>query len=161
LLAAVPSSWRPLRLDLARSAPVGHNYVEAFEWLAERTPPGKVVAYDRHVEFMTWSYVDHGAALLFGIPPLQLGPNRDNYNQRWVAWDWLVNNENAPPAGCLVRRFGIEYVVTGNRRIPRVTSIHYDRERLIDSDRITLVHEVGAIKIYQVNDLGRTCPEPT
>ena len=68
--------------------------------------------------------------------------------------------EAAAPGGCEVRRFGVEYVVTGKRRMPRVTSVHYDRERLERSDRITLVHQIGEIKIYKVNERGSSCPLP-
>jgi hypothetical protein len=158
LLAGVPATWRPLRAELKSRAPVGQSYVKAFVWLAENTPPGKVVAYDRHLEFMTWSYADYGVPILFGIPPL-LGLDTENYDQRWNAWNWLVNNEDATSAGCAVRRFGVEYVVVGKRRIPEApTPVHYSRNRLAKSDRVTLVHQVGQIKIYRVTELGRACP---
>jgi hypothetical protein len=158
LLAAVPTTWHPLRAAIKNRAPVGQPYVMAFEWLAENTPPGKVVAYDRHREFMTWSYADHGVDLLFGIPPLP-GLDIENYQQRWAAWSWLVNSEGAPPAGCAVRRFGIEYVVVGERHMPGTWKKHYSPERLDKSDRVVLVHRFDQIEIYRVTEAGRACPD--
>ncbi|MER5705233.1 DUF6541 family protein [Micromonospora sp. NPDC002296] len=156
-LAAAPSSWQPVRGAFKSRAPVGESYVQAFEWLAEHTPPGATVAYDRHSEFMSWSYADYGTPLLFGIPPLP-GLPTENYDQRWAAWGWLVDNKDAVPAGCEVRRFDIGYVVVGSRRIPGTWGRHYDRQRLAASDKLTLAQEFGAVKIYRVTDAGRACP---
>jgi hypothetical protein len=155
-LAALPESWRPLRVALARRAPVGPAYVDAFRWLDRNTPPGSVVAYDRHMEFMTWSYADHGTPLLFGIAPLPSG-DRDNYAARWRAWNWVVASPGAPPAGCEVRRFGVAFVAVGERHMPGATRFHYTRERLDRTDRLELAHRAGGIRIYRVTDAGRSC----
>ncbi len=159
-LAAVPDSWQPLRGEMKRRAPVGKSYPAAYRWLAENTPPGSVVAYDRHREFMTWSYADYEVPLLFGIPPLP-GLPPENYEKRWAAWHWLVDNKDAAPAGCEVRRLNISYLVVGKRRMPGTWARHYDPERMAATDRLTLAHEVGNIQIYQVTDAGRACTGTT
>ena len=102
-VALLPHTRAPLRADLARRAPVGASYARTFAWLARSTPPGGVAAYDRHLEMMTWSWADDGVRPLFGIPPLR-EEDRADYEQRFRAWDWLVANPGAAPAGCLVRR---------------------------------------------------------
>ncbi|MEU6207942.1 DUF6541 family protein [Micromonospora musae] len=159
-LSALPATWHPLRGEFKRRAPVGENYVRAYEWLAENTPPGKVVAYDRHRQFMTWSYVDYGVPVLFGLPPLPVF-DVQNYDRRWAAWNWLVDNEAAPPAGCDVNRFGIEYVVVGGGRyMPGGWERHYTPTRLEASDRVTLAQRFGKIDIYRVTDRGRACTAP-
>ncbi|WP_147457408.1 DUF6541 family protein [Micromonospora sp. CV4] len=155
-LALVPDTWRPLRKAMVQRAPVGQEYPRAFEWLAEHIPPGKVVAYDRHRQFMSWSYADYGTPTLFGIPPLEK-VGRENYTDRWRAFSWLVNNKKAPKdQGCTVRRFAIEYLVVGGRDY-KGWPANYEQERLDDSDRLTLVHREGHVRIYQVTDAGRAC----
>ncbi|NBE84531.1 DUF6541 family protein [Micromonospora rubida] len=156
-LGAAPSSWHPVRGAFKSRAPVGESYVQTFEWLAENTPPGATVAYDRHAEFMSWSYADYGVPLLFGIPPLP-GLPKENYDQRWAAWNWLVDNKEADPAGCEVRRFDVGYVVVGSRRVPGTWARHYDRDRMAASGKLALAQEFGAIRIYRVTDAGRACP---
>jgi hypothetical protein len=116
-LAATPSAHATLVNNLAERTPVGSAYPEVFEWLAQHTPAGKVVAYDRHKEFMTWSYADYGVAELFGIPPLAK-ENLPNYSDRWQAWLWLVNGPGAKPAGCLVRKYRIEFVGRRGQALP-------------------------------------------
>ena len=110
--AAAGTPARRCDADLARRAPVGASYARTFAWLARSTPPGGVAAYDRHLEMMTWSWADAGVRPLFGIPPLR-DEDRADYAQRFRAWDWLVANPGAAPAGCLVRRYGVRYVVVG------------------------------------------------
>ncbi|MCW3841323.1 hypothetical protein ONA70_14575 [Micromonospora yasonensis] len=157
VLAAVPATWHPIRGEFKRRAPIGAQYTDTYRWLAANTPPGKVVAYDRHRQFMTWSYVDYDTPLLFGLPPL---PTLDvrNYDRRWGAWDWLVNNEGARPAGCDVDRLGVEYVVVGGGRVlPGGWQRHYSQSRLDASDRVHLVQQFGKMKVYQVTDKGRAC----
>jgi hypothetical protein len=154
-LAATPSAHAALAKDLEGRTPVGPAYPEIFEWLAQHTPAGKVVAYDRHKEFMTWSYADYGVAELFGIPPL-VKENRPNYSDRWQAWLWLVNGPSAKPAGCLVRKYRIEYVVVGDKRFPRLKP-DYSRARIAASPKVTLVHSDGGLKVYQVNKAGMVC----
>ena len=157
MLAALPDAWRPIRAEFKSRAPVGQSYVEAYRWLAENTPPGKVVAYDRHRQFMTWSYIDYGAPVLFGLPPLPVF-DVENYDRRWDAWNWLVNSPDARLAGCEVRRFNVEYVVVGGGRyMPGGWDRHYDPERIDLTDRLTLAHQVGKIKIYRVTEVGRAC----
>ncbi|HEX8767166.1 MAG TPA: hypothetical protein VF714_02285, partial [Jatrophihabitans sp.] len=152
-----PSSRLPLRLALAARTPDGPSYVRTFQWLADHTEEGKVVAYDRHLEFMTWSYADYGVPLLFGIPPLPAQKQEiQDYQQRFRAWDWLVNNPDAEPAGCQVRKYGIQYVVTGTDRVPG-NQAHYKRALLAKSTRLTLVHRDGGLRVYQVNADGMAC----
>ncbi|NES12954.1 MULTISPECIES: DUF6541 family protein [Micromonospora] len=155
-LALVSDTWRPLRKEMVRRAPVGPEYTRAFTWLAEHTPPGKVVAYDRNRQFMSWSYADYGTPTLFGIPPLEKAA-RNNYTDRWRAFNWLVNNKKAPRnQGCTVRRFGIEYLVVGGRDY-QGWDANYQQRRLDASERLTLVHREGHVRIYQVTDAGRAC----
>ncbi|MGW5672087.1 DUF6541 family protein [Micromonospora sp. NPDC003776] len=156
-LGAAPDSWHAIRNEMKSRTPLGKSYPEAFRWLQQNTPPGSVVAYDRHREFMSWSYADYDVPLLFGIPPLP-GLPTENYEKRWDAWNWLVNSEDARPAGCEVRRLNISYVVTGKRKMPGAWEKHYEPDRLTTSNRITLVHQVGGIRIYRVTDAGRACP---
>jgi hypothetical protein len=154
-LAVPRSSWTPLRTDLLSRSPVGHDYVATYQWLQENTAPDAVVAYDRHLEFMTWSYADYDTGLLFGIPPLEAA-SRANYTERWAAFDWLVDNKGAKPAGCLVRKFNIEYVAVGQRRMP-AWSADYSRPRLAASDKVELVHQDGKLRVFKVTDAGRAC----
>lgn len=154
-LAATPSAHATLVKNLAERTPVGSAYPEVFEWLAEHTPAGKVVAYDRHKEFMTWSYANYGVAELFGIPPLAK-ENLPNYSDRWQAWLWLVIGRRAKPAGCLVRKYRIEFVVVGGQRFPGFKP-DYSRARIAASPNVTLVHSDGGLKIYQVNKAGMVC----
>ena len=105
---------------------------------------------------MTWSYADDGVRPLFGIPPLR-DEDRVDYDQRFRAWDWLVDNKGAPPAGCLVRRFAVQYVVVGDARVPGWPA-HYSDRRLADSPRLDLVHRDGGLRVYAVNAAGRACP---
>ncbi|MEH0936250.1 DUF6541 family protein [Micromonospora psammae] len=159
-LAAVPATWHPLRGEFKRRAPVGAQYTDTYRWLAANTPVGKVVAYDRHRQFMTWSYVDHDAPALFGVPPLPTF-DLDNYKRRWAAWHWLVNNPEARPAGCEVARFGVEYVVVGGgRAMPGGWQQHYSQARLDATDRVRLVQQFDRIRIYRVTETGRACGTP-
>jgi hypothetical protein len=154
-VALLPDTRGPLHAAFARRTPVGASYPRTFAWLARSTAPGSVVAYDRHLEMMTWSYVDEGVRPLFGIPPLR-EKDRGDYAQRLRAWDWLVDNEGAPPAGCLVRHFAVQYVVVGDARVPG-WPVHYNGRRLADSPRLHLVHRDGGIRVYAVNAAGRAC----
>ena len=70
-VALLPDTRGPLHAAFARRTPVGASYPRTFAWLARSTAPGSVVAYDRHLEMMTWSYADDGVRPLFGIPPLR------------------------------------------------------------------------------------------
>ncbi|NES15506.1 MULTISPECIES: DUF6541 family protein [Micromonospora] len=156
-LGAVPDSWRPIRKEMKSRTALGRSYPEAFRWLQQNSPPGSVVAYDRHREFMSWSYADYDVPLLFGIPPLP-GLPTENYERRWDAWNWLVNSRDARPAGCEVRQLNISYVVTGKRRMPGGWDKHYESDRIAASNKIALVHQIGSIRIYRVTDAGRACP---
>jgi hypothetical protein len=155
-LAVPRSSWMPLRTDLLSRAPVGQSYTRTYLWLQQHTDPDAVVAYDRHLEFMTWSYADYGTGLLFGIPPLEKS-SLPNYDARWAAFEWLVDNKNAVPAGCLVREFNIEYLAVGQRRMP-AWSANYSRARLAASDKVKLVHQDGKLRVFKVTNVGRACP---
>ena len=155
-LAAVPSSWHPIRTDLARRAPHGPSYERVDQWLASHTAKGKVVAYDRNLQFMTWSYADYGVAPLFGIPPL-IKENKGNYTERYRAFMWLADSKGAKPAGCAVERFGVQYVAVGGPHVPG-RSARYSNQRIAKSPNVSLVHEDGKLRIYQVTDAGRACP---
>jgi hypothetical protein len=155
-LAVPQSSWAPLRKDLLSRSPVGQSYTRTFVWLQLNTDPDAVVAYDRHLEFMTWSYADYDTGLLFGIPPLEKS-SLANYDDRWAAFDWLDDHKDAKPAGCLVRKFNIEYLAVGQRRMP-AWSANYSRPRLAASDKVELVHQEGKLRVFKVTDAGRSCP---
>lgn len=154
-LAVLPSTHTTLVKRLEAAAPSGVQYPQTFAWLAQHTRKGELVAYDRHLEFMTWSYADNGVDLLFGVPPLTKASVPD-YTARFQAWDWLVNNPNAVPSGCLARKYDIRYIVTGSERIPRWPA-HYSRSRLAKSRNLTLVYTNRGINVYQVNARGSAC----
>jgi hypothetical protein len=154
-LAAMPTARASLAGDLKSRSASGTEYPQVFSWLASHTSPGKTVAYDRHVQFMTWSYADEGVPPLFGIPPLVV-ENEPNYADRWLAWNWLVNTAGATPAGCLVRKYGIQYVAVGAERMPGY-KLDYSPKRLAKSPNVTLVHQDGGITVYRVNDAGSAC----
>lgn len=154
-LSAAPSTRANLQKNLAERAPVGGSYPRVFRWLAQHTPKGDVVASDRHVEFVTWSYINDNVPLLFGFPPVVKASVAD-YAERYRAWNWLVNNPSAPPAGCLVRKYRIAYVVVGRVRMPG-ERVHYSRTRLAASPQVTLVHQDGPLKVYQVDAMGSAC----
>jgi hypothetical protein len=135
--------------------PHGASYQRAYAWLADHTARGKVVAYDQNLEMITWSYVDKNVGYLFGELPASASAKRD-YDLRWQAWNWLVDNPGAAPAGCQVTRFGVEYVVTGGPRVPNF-KVDYSRARLARSPRVDLVHRDGTIMIYRVNATGTAC----
>jgi hypothetical protein len=149
------SNWGPLRSDLAKRAPVGADYTRTFLWLRDHTPAGSVVAYDRHLEFMTWSYADYDTDLLFGVPPLTAS-SLPNYDRRWAAFNWLANTEGAKPAGCDVRDLDVEYLAFGKRRMPGWKA-DYSRARLASSPNVRLVHREGDLRIFAVTDAGRAC----
>jgi hypothetical protein len=158
-LAAAPGARKALAENLKRREPVGAAYPRVFEWLAQHTSVGKVVAYNRHVDFMTWSYADYGVAELFGIPPRVKASERD-YHDRVLALFWLVGNPTAEPSGCLVRKYRIEYVVVGHQHFPGETR-SYSPARLAASPNVTLVHSDGGLKVYQVTKAGMACANPT
>src|SRR6185437_11708082 len=118
-LAAVPAASLPLRSLLATQTPKGAAYPRVFAWLAAHTPKTDVVAYDRNVEFITYSFSDYGVSPLFGITAL-VKSSHPNEVDRYQVWDWLVvNGRNVGPKGCLTRRFRVKYVVVGAQRIVR------------------------------------------
>ncbi|WP_270886435.1 DUF6541 family protein [Pedococcus sp. 5OH_020] len=155
-MAVQSPSRAPLRHDLLSRAPVGQSYARTYQWLAQHTARDRVVAYDRHLEFMTWSYADYDAPLLFGIPPLTASSLR-NYDERYAAFEWLANSADVEPSGCLVRKYDIEYLAVGQRRMPG-WSPHYSRARLAKSRNVELVHQDGRLRVFKVTDAGRACP---
>ncbi|MGI8882466.1 MAG: DUF6541 family protein [Jatrophihabitans sp.] len=159
-LTTVVSTRKTLQTALARDAPVGTAYPRVFIWLKKHTPSGDVVAYDRHLEFMTWSYVNDGVPLLFGISPVTKGAAQTNQTEREQAWKWLVNGLGAEPAGCLVRKFKVWYVVVGRAYVPMAGKRTYSPARLAISPNVHLVHTDGGIKVYQVSDAGLACAAP-
>ena len=146
----------PLRRDLADRTAVGPSYPRVFRWLHDHTLPGQVVAADRNVESMVWVYADYGTGLLFGIPPL-IAASKRNAHARDVAWDWLVGNPGAVPAGCEVREFGVAFVVVGDQRVTGYPT-KYDRTRLSATPNLKLVHQDGGIKVFAITSAGRACP---
>lgn len=145
----------PLRADLAQRTPISPAYPRVFRWLAANTPAGQVVANDRNVEFMMWSYADYGTGLLFGLPPL-IAANRPNAAARDAVWAWLVGKPGAKPVGCNVRKFNVAYVVVGTQQIPGFTG-NYDRARLATTANLTVAHRDGGITVYSVTAAGRAC----
>jgi len=155
LLAIAPGAWRPVRSDFGHRYPHGASYPRVFQWLAANTDPGMSVAYDRHLEFMTWSYADYGVTPLFGIPPLDPQLQND-YRDRMLAFKWLADSKNVKAAGCLVDRFRVQYVVVGGPNFPAWTQ-HYSSKRIVTSPRLQLVHRDGALRVYEVDEAGRRC----
>ncbi len=156
VLAAVPGSWHPIRDDLVKRAPQGPAYDRVYRWLAANTAPGKVVAYDRNRQFMTWSYADYGVDPLFGIPPV-FASNKKRYNDRYAAFQWLANSKGARAAGCEVDRFGVEYVAVGGPPVPGWPA-DYKASKIATSPNVSLVHRDGRLRVYRVTDAGRACP---
>ena len=125
-----------------------------FRWLAAHTASGPGVAADRNVEFMVWAYADHDIGLLFGIPPL-IAASKPNAAARDAVWDWLVDNPQAMPSGCDVRKFDVAYVVVGTKRMPGYAS-KYDPARIAASPNLSLVLRDGGHR-YTVTDAARVC----
>jgi hypothetical protein len=160
-LAAVPAVHRTLEKQYRQREPVGAEYSRVFTWLARYTPPGKVVAYKRNVDYMIWSYADYGVPGLFGISPRVTASKPDNV-ARQRAWRWLIGNPGVLHAGCLVRRYRVEYVVTGSQHLPEPKAfprtMDYTRARLAATPNLTLVHADGGIRVYRVTKAGMACP---
>ncbi len=157
--AASADARIPLRDDLLSRSAVDAPYAKTWSWLRDHTDPGAVVAYDRHLEFMTWSYADYGTGLLFGIPPLTESSKRD-YEQRRAAFEWLAHTVGSRQSGCLVRKYDIEYLAVGKRRMPAWHAT-YSRARLSTSPNVRLVHRDGDLQVYQVTPEGRACAGAT
>ena len=157
-LGATPSGRGFLRDALSQRTAHGPQYTRVFVWLKRHTARGDVVAYARNLEFMTWSYANYGVPMLFGIPPV--GSDRrslSDYAHRLASWDWLVNNPaGASTSGCLVRKYGIEFVVVGRVRIPGFAADYY-RILLAQSRNLDVVHRDHGITVYRVNARGRQC----
>lgn len=154
--AAQPQSWQPLRASAVSRAPQGPQYERVFRWLATHTGKNEVVAYDRHLEMMTWSYADYGTKALFGIPPLD--PTKaPNFQRRVASFTWLAGAPGAPPSGCDVKALHIEFIAVGQRRIPAMPA-SYSRQRLSSSPLVRLVHSDDGLRVYRVTDAGRVCP---
>jgi hypothetical protein len=145
----------PLRQDLSERTPTTSSYPRVFRWLAAHTTAGQVVAADRNVEFMVWSYADHGTGLLFGIPPL-IAASKPNAAARDAVWDWLVDNPNATPSGCDVRRFDVAYLVVGTKRMPGYAS-KYDPARIAASPNLSLALRDGEVTVYAITNAARAC----
>lgn len=145
----------PLRQDLVERTPTTSSYPRVFRWLAAHTTTGQVVAADRNVEFMVWSYADHGTGLLFGIPPL-IAASKPNAAARDAVWDWLVDNPGATPSGCDVRKFDVAYLVVGTKRMPGYAS-QYAPARIAASPNLALTLRDGAVTVYTVTNAARAC----
>jgi hypothetical protein len=156
-VTAVRSSRIQLQEALVRHAPRGAMYPEMFAWLADHTPKGAVLGYIRHRQFMTWSYADDGVGLLFGMTPVRTQAKHD-YDLRTMAWNWLVDNPDSSPAGCLVRKYNIAYVVVGGHMYPeRISMLTYFPDRIDNTPRLRLAHRDGTIRAYAVTAAGRSC----
>lgn len=161
-LTAVPGTYSPMLRSYRHRTPVGAAYPRVFAWLASHTRPGMVVAYNRHEDFMTWSYADYGVAGLFGTPAL-VPSSRQDYHDRWLAWLWLSGKPGTPAGGCLVRRYHIEYVVIGRQHLPEprhfydAKLVNYSRPRLAASPDLLLVHHDHGIEVYRVTRAGTAC----
>jgi uncharacterized protein DUF6541 len=156
-LGATGSARGNVRAHLAQFAPHGDSYQRTFQWLADHTSRGSVVAYDRNIDFITWSYADYRVRFLLGIPPVatKSGSRRD-WTDRRKAWNWLVDNPGTAPSGCLVNKYAIEYVVVGSPQIPGWKPT-YSRTRLATSPNVTLTHQDGALEVYRVTAAGKSC----
>ena len=153
----VPSSTRvPLRQDLARRTPTSKAYPATFSWLAAHTARNQVVAADRNVDLMTWLYADYDVKPLFGIPPLTPA-SKAVYDERWVVFEWLTNRSGARPAGCLVRKYQVAYLVTGPQRVPGWPR-NYTKTALAASPNVSLVRDDKGVKVWSVTPAGRACP---
>lgn len=160
-MAGQPEVWRPLHDDLRRRTPDSPAYPRVFAWLAEHTPSGGVVAYDKNRELLSWSYSDYGVGPLFGMTPHTEPGSEANYRDRTAAWDWLVDNPGAEPAGCEVQRFGVRYIVSSTSVVPGPWRQNYDRKRLAASPHVRPVHTDGPITVYEVTPDGAECAEST
>lgn len=158
--AVMPETWRPLRDDLARRTPKNDAYPRVFTWLQQHSTAGDVVAGDSNREYVTWAYVDYGVPVLVGQVPHTEPTSRENYRTRWLAWNWLVDRPRAQPAGCLVRHFGIRYVVTSRDQVPGGWPKRYDAKRLKKSPNLLAVHRDGPITVWAVTSAGRACKAP-
>jgi hypothetical protein len=145
----------PLRQDLSERTATTSAYPRVFRWLAAHTTSRQVVAADRNVELMVWAYGDYDTGLLFGLAPL-IAASKPNAAARDAVWDWLVDNPNATPSGCDVRKFDVAYVVVGAKRIPGVGS-KYDLARIAASPNLTVVRRDGGITVYAVTAAARAC----
>jgi hypothetical protein len=159
--AAVPQTWRPLRADLARRTPDAAAYPRVFTWLQHHTRPGDVVAGAGNREYVPWVYIDYGVPVLVGQVPHTEPASARNYSERWLAWNWLVGRTGAKPAGCLVRHFGIRYVVTSRTHVPGNWPKRYDAKQLRRSPHLVAVHRDGPVTVWEVTDTGRACPGAT
>jgi hypothetical protein len=157
--AVVPQTWRPLRDDLARRTPSAEAYPRVFRWLQQHTRPGDVVAGDSNREFVPWVYIDYGVPVLVGQVPHTEPASAQNYRNRWLAWNWLVNRPRAKPAGCLVQHFGVRYVVTSRTHVPGNWAKRYTATRLRESPNLVAVHRDGPVTVWEVTGAGRACQQ--
>ncbi len=154
LCALTPAAWKPIRDDFSHRVQQGPSYERTYDWLAQNLDPGKTVAYDRHLQFMTWSYADDGVTPLFGIPPLEPRLQYD-YRERMATFKWLAGSKSKSN-GCMVDRFKIQYLVVGGPNFPTWTQ-HYNEKSLAKSTRVDLVRQDGPIRVYEVNSTGSAC----
>ena len=156
-LGATGSARGNVRTFLAQFAPHGESYQRTFQWLADHTSGGNVVAYDRNADFITWSYADYRVPFLLGIPPVAAkSASWREYADRRKAWNWLVGNPGTAPSGCLVSKYAIEYVVVGGPRLP-AWKHNYSPTRLAKSPNVTLTRQDGDLKVYRVTAAGKSC----
>jgi hypothetical protein len=145
----------PLRADLAQRTAITPSYPRVFRWLAAHTTSGQVVAADRNLNFVVWSYADYDTGLLFGIPPL-IAASKPNAAARDGVWAWLVGNPGATASGCDVAKFNVAYVVVGTKVMPGYVS-QYDRARIAATPNLTLALRDGEVSVYAVTAAARAC----
>jgi hypothetical protein len=155
-LGTVPDASASLRTSLGVRTVDSAAYPRVFAWLHRHTAKDGVVVYNRNYEWMPWSYGDYGTKGLFGIGPV--APVRAAAsNKRWAVWLVLTNTPNSAPAGCLVRRFDVEYLVTGPRHIPAGAGSQYRHVGAAQSPYLQLVHRDGGLRVYEITEAGRVC----
>jgi hypothetical protein len=116
-----------------------------------------VVAGAGNREYVPWAYIDYGVPVLVGQVPHTVPASAQNYRDRWGAWNWLVGASPTKPAGCLVRHFGVRYVVTSRTHVPGNWPKRYNAKQLRASPNLVPVHKDGPITVWEVTDAGRAC----
>lgn len=155
-VGALPSSRRGIQHELAARAPAGGAFPRVLAWVDQHTAPGEAVAYNRTYEWLTWSFGDYGTRALFGVGPFD-PPSTQDIAQRWRAYEFLTGQPGAEPAGCLVRRFHVAWLVTSNRHLTGGVGPEYSHAGAATSPYLQLAHSDGGLRVYRVTEAGRVC----
>jgi hypothetical protein len=148
--------WTPLHPPLTVRTPEDPAYARTYAWLAQHTTQDEGVAYNRNRDFMAWVYADYGVNTLLGLVPHTQPGSEADYEQRKQTFYWLVDAHPVNPAGCLVRYYHVEYVVTSSDKIPGDWPNYYNA-RISHSPRLEVVHRDGPLTVYGVTAAGRAC----